>query len=358
MTEISDTLSKTIAMIRFPMIVGIVFIHSQNKGLFTGAWGGQISDIPCYMFIQNIVSLCICRVSVPLFFLISGYLFFVNTSWNKQAYMSKLRRRVKTLLVPYILYTIIALTIFGVIQQLVPSMISDGKTPIADYGIKEYLQAFWMYNGESIPFVGPFWFLRNLMILCIFSPFVYNLGRYLKVYGLIVIFVLHLLKVHTYMSDLFYFSTGAWFAINNTDFGRLFSKWRVIWVLYPLILVTDALTKDCSFNYVLHQICVMLGLISFVGISWLAVEKRGNFMPTVLSSATFFIYAAHEPYFDQVRKVVFRVLSMPQNSMVADAEMITLYFVIPVLFISFLIVFYYCIAKVSPTIACVLSGNR
>ena len=36
----SGTLSKTISMIRFPMIVGIVFIHSQNKGLFSSVWGG------------------------------------------------------------------------------------------------------------------------------------------------------------------------------------------------------------------------------------------------------------------------------------------------------------------------------
>ena len=37
----SGTLSKTISMIRFPMIVGIVFIHSQNKGLFSSVWGGK-----------------------------------------------------------------------------------------------------------------------------------------------------------------------------------------------------------------------------------------------------------------------------------------------------------------------------
>ena len=344
-------------MIRFPMIVGIVFIHSQNKGLFSSVWGGQISDIPIYMFFQNIISQGMCRACVPLFLLISGYLFFGNSEWNKDTYIAKIKRRINTLFIPYILYIVIALFIFGIMQRLMPSLISEGKTPIADYGIKEYLEAFWMYNGESIPFVGPLWFLRDLMILCLLSPLIYLFVRYLKLWGLAVVLGMYLMKV-PYTGDLFYFSVGAWFALNNIDFGELFSKWKIVRLIYPLLLIADVFTKQYSFNYVLNEVGVIFGIVFFVGLSWLMVKNRGNFMPTILSSATFFVYAAHEPYFDQVRKVVFKVLSMPQNPVVADIEMVFLYFLLPSVFIVLLVLLYHCIAKVSPLAASVLSGNR
>lgn len=97
----------------------------------------------------------------PTVLLISGYLFFGNSDWNKDTYLAKLKRRINKLFIPYILYIVIALLIFGIMQKIMPNMISEGKTPIADYGIKEYLEAFWMYNGESIPFVGPLGFCET-----------------------------------------------------------------------------------------------------------------------------------------------------------------------------------------------------
>jgi hypothetical protein len=36
----SETLSKMISFLRFPMIVGIVLIHAQNQGLYEAGGGG------------------------------------------------------------------------------------------------------------------------------------------------------------------------------------------------------------------------------------------------------------------------------------------------------------------------------
>lgn len=352
----SETLSKTISFLRFPMIVGIVLIHAQNQGLYE-ALGGKASDIPVYMFIQNSFSLGICSMCVPLFFLISGYLFFVNTEWSWNAYLKKLKRRVNSLLVPYILYTVVALIVFGILQQLMPSLISEGKTPIADYGIREYAEAFWMYNNLDIPFVGPFWFIRDLMVLHILTPLIYVLVKYGRWWGLSIILVLYFFNIPC-MSDLLFFSTGVFFALNNMDFGGLFSKWKAVWLVYPIVLVADTLSKECDFTNYLHKVAIILGLITFVGLAWRYVRKNGNIIPSYLSVATFFVYAAHEPYLDQVRKVVFRVLSLSQNQIILETEMISCYITIPFAFMALLVIMYHVIAKLSPALAGVLSGNR
>ena len=160
------------------------------------------------------------------------------------------------------------------------------------------------------------------------------------------------------MTDLLFFSTGAYFAINDIDFGELFSKWKLVWFLYPFVLVTDALTKDYFFTTELHKITIILGVITFVGLAWRFVKKRGNVMPVYLSSATFFVFAAHEPYLDQVRKVIFRVMPLAENSQIEDIQMTVCYFTIPVIYIAVLVLLYHAISKVSPSLMGLLTGNR
>lgn len=294
---------------------------------------------------------------VPLFFLISGYLFFVKIEWSWDTYLKKLKRRVNSLFVPYILYTVVALIVFGILQQLMPSLITEGKTPVAEYGIREYAEAFWMYNNQGIPFVGPFWFIRDLMVLCILTPLIYFLVKYGRLCGLSIILVLYFFKIPI-TSDLLFFSTGAFFALNNMDFGSIFFKWKVVWLVYPIVLVADTLTKECDFTKELHKLTIILGVIFFVGLAWRYVRKNGNKIPSYLSSATFFVYAAHEPYLDQVRKVVFKVLPLLQNHYLLEAEMIFCYITIPLTFIALLVIIYHAMAKMSPRLASILSGNR
>lgn len=350
----TDVLSKTISLLRFPMIVGIVFIHAVNDSVI---FGDQMPDTPIYYFLRDIMSFGICSMCVPLFFMISGYLFFVNTEWSRTAYYRKLKKRYRTLLVPYIIFIILALFIFGVFQQLMPNLVSEGKTPIADYGIREYAEAFWMYNNSGIPFVAPLWFVRDLMVLCVLTPFIYFIVRYCRIVGEIILLVMYFCRI-PYMGDLFFFTIGAYFAINDFDFGQLFSKWKLVWLVYPLVLIVDALTKDCFYTKELHKITIIFGVITFVGLAWRFVKKRGNVMPVYLSSATFFVYAAHEPYLDQVRKVIFRVMPLAENHKVEDIQMVTCYFTIPLFYIAVLVLGYHAISKLSPSMMGLLTGNR
>lgn len=69
--------SLRISLIRFPLIVCVVFIHAY--GSTVGMAGMQIGVTNTNFaadFVRNIISQGIARTAVPLFFLISGYLFF------------------------------------------------------------------------------------------------------------------------------------------------------------------------------------------------------------------------------------------------------------------------------------------
>ena len=73
-------LSKTIDFLRFPLIVGVVFIHTDFSNIVIGGVK-QISfvNFPVFARIFFLFSKVIFEVCVPLFFFISGFLFFYRT---------------------------------------------------------------------------------------------------------------------------------------------------------------------------------------------------------------------------------------------------------------------------------------
>lgn len=81
-------ISKAISATRFPIILGPVMIHCQQG----------FSETPYRLFWGEMVG----RITVPLFFIISGYLFFQHFNGTLDAYVEKFRKRMWTLVVPYL----------------------------------------------------------------------------------------------------------------------------------------------------------------------------------------------------------------------------------------------------------------
>ena len=97
---ISTYLSKKLSIISFFLIILVVLLHAQMLSLSSG-----VNKI-----IQTIITQEITRIAVPLFFSISGFLFFRNykTPFNV-FYIKKLNSRIRSILIPYLLTSIHAL---------------------------------------------------------------------------------------------------------------------------------------------------------------------------------------------------------------------------------------------------------
>lgn len=90
----TEYLSKKIKFFSFWLIVGVVILHSvvQNNNTVSSA-------------IQRFISYNLCQVCVPVFFIISGYLFFLNVKEINSIFI-KMGKKIKTLLLPYIILTV------------------------------------------------------------------------------------------------------------------------------------------------------------------------------------------------------------------------------------------------------------
>lgn len=60
-----------------------------------------------------------CLVAVPLFYLISGYLFFLKMPEGIHSIPGKLRKRVRTLLIPYIIANILTFAFYVALNMLI-----------------------------------------------------------------------------------------------------------------------------------------------------------------------------------------------------------------------------------------------
>ncbi len=95
----------------------VVFVHSFNL-IFEHPSINQLYLSSGLGFTQNFISQGITRVASPLFFLISGYLFFSNLRESSKSYFAKVNVRVHTLLVPYLFWSLWGIVFFFVIQSI------------------------------------------------------------------------------------------------------------------------------------------------------------------------------------------------------------------------------------------------
>ena len=383
MTE-SKLMSQTISYLRFPLTVAVVYIHFNisRKGISVHGINYGINNPDWYFYLINLFSYVIASIAVPLFFFISGYLFFNKTEFNANIYKSKLLSRTKTLLVPFVLWNLIAI-IFQAIR-LVPAFSSlfpgAYKTELHISFIRIFNTFFknTLQNGifvspigytqteiinEPYPIDIPLWYIRDLMVMVIISPFIYWIIKKCKI-GYIIALGLAWCVRGLYLPDggylsmlitaLFFFSWGSFHGISMIDFIKEMRKFEYTLLLYLPIAIIDTLTIFTKYNIYIHNVGIVAGMVVVVNLVSKLLERRQIEVNGLLVNCTFFVYAFHKLIIDDVAKIVFSILHLPDNTYV----MLYFYLVIPIVTIILCIGFYKLLHRFSPVTCNLLTGGR
>ncbi len=178
---------NVIQVLRLPLMIWVVIIHGyimqydiMNSGVSYTAFGG----------IQYLFSQVFARTAVPLFFMFSGYLFFYNVEkLDWKIYTQKIGRRIKSLVVPYVLWNILFMAFICLIQHIQNDVSTGEDLLVKDFTFPYFLKMMWN-KGYGAPFMISLWFIRDLFIVCLVSPCIYWLlqieKRYLKQFIIIV----------------------------------------------------------------------------------------------------------------------------------------------------------------------------
>lgn len=350
--------SRIISFLRFPMIVGIVLIHS-------GVDIDGISSYPLYEYVvtRGIIG-TITRVCVPLFFLISGYLFFCNIKrFDRLAYVTKLKKRGRSLLEPYLFYNALAICLFAIMGFVRPELQSGVVPPLSQWTPALFMSLFWDY-GNNLPMVPQFWFVRNLMLIVLLSPVLYWLIKKTKSTIVLLLGTLWGGNIWEFgipgTMGLFFFTIGAVASINQLSIFTLAKKMKFCGWVYPLLAAIDMMTKGEVFNIYIHNVGILSGMVLVVyGLGkWL--ERKDSAKPNeFLLASTFFVFACHSPYNGKLVHVMLCVLpSLSSYKLLADIQCILYYFLTATAWILILLSVFAMIKKMSPKTAIFLSGGR
>lgn len=345
--------SKRIDLLRFPLILGVIFIHNITTSVsFSGSSSGVDLNGTYAEFIIYLISDGIADIAVPLFFLFSGFFFFNH--FNKLTYPKKLSSRVKTLLIPYLFWnTAVLLLLFTVHSIPELKALAAGKgTPVTEYGPYDLFVAYTGFSDNGLPIAYQFWFIRDLMLACLFSPVFYLLARYIGWISVAVVTVIWLSGEYTAkipdIKTLLFFLVGAVIQIKNQKLFYFDKYGKYIASIYALLLITS--TAYPSFLF--HKVTVIIGVVSALYLSKYLLTGPKKTLE-YLGSISFFIFAAHEPTLNLVRKVSYKAIQ-PDNI----ETVLLLYFINPLIVVCFCIFFHWLISVSFPKLHTLTSGNR
>ena len=357
-------LSKTISFLRFPLIVGVVFIHSNILVVKIQGEMIRFDNWPFVTFIMNLFSTVFADVCVPLFFFISGFLFFYNSNFTKETYLVKLKKRIKTLLVPYLIWNFVGFVLLLIyvhpkVLRFFP-LLNNYRVDIISF-----LSSFWVTNlpismsGPANPINTPLWFIRDLMVLVVLSPIIWWLIKKTKVVFIIALGLIWFFTLGQYIGfpglchqSLFFFPLGAYFGINQINFVENIQKYSWLPLFYIVLAIIDALS-DKDYYHIIHNSEILLGMAAAVYVSSYLLKKGKIAVNDFLISASFFVYALHNLFLGKMTKFVV-MLTKPES----PVFVLLIYFLMPAIAILICLGLYKAIKRYSPTLCTLLTGGR
>lgn len=348
--------SKVISFLRFPLIVAVVFIHSQPHEVIIGGISlVDSNNLNTYTYVNFLISGVIARVAVPLFFFISGFLFFKGV-FNVESYKRKLKKRCTSLLIPYLFWNLVTVALFYLFQTFMPDLTSGNNKLVINYTLSDWIRIFWD-GHRGMPICYQFWFIRDLMVVMVFSPLIYfgimNCKKLFVILLGIVWFFDIWFNLTLSIAAVFFFSAGAYFNIMKQSFLlKMKPLMNYALISYPILCFFCLVLKESAFLKYVLNFSIIAGIICAITLTgYINTGKRH--VNSLLSESSFFIYAYHAWFLALIVKVGVKVISH-----VSSGALLIIYVFSVFLTVIIGIVIYYCIKKFLPNFTNFITGNR
>ena len=164
--------------LRVLSLISILFVLYIHSGFHSNEIEGMIWNYRCQEFISGMLGRC----AVPLFYVISGYLFFLKVSDGMKSIYAKIQKRMRTLLVPYIIGCLF-FVLFGVMIAITPGIsryVNGSVMPLFNESLHQIICSIFYDSGSGTPCAFQLWFLRDLILIVATSPIWYLLLKYLR----------------------------------------------------------------------------------------------------------------------------------------------------------------------------------
>lgn len=310
--------SQSLDLLRFPLAVIVAAIHvSATRSYWDNGHLVRFSDMAGAKWFYGFLDAFLRNQSVPIYFFIAGYVFFLGVNLTIEIYGQKLKNRSHSLLVPYISWNIMAVLI------ALPAFLPEFRSVLPNldnikmlWSIPSILETFWnswygiFSTGSPMPPGGdiypqdyPLWFVRDLMIIAISAPLIFFCLKKTRWYTVVLLGAMWLLfapfklgHFSQLLTGYFFFTWGAYLSYHGRDMIFEFRKhFRICLELYFLLSIVLWCFSDMPlwlFKY-LKCLNVVAGMVMAYGLAARLIESRRVKISRFLAASSFFVYAGH-----------------------------------------------------------------
>lgn len=363
--------SRRITSLRFLLIVLVVFIHNNfvKENLLKYALEGGYEPFAYEngfigIWIQRFISEGIARCAVPLFFMFSAYLQFMKND----RFPVLMKKKAKSLVIPYFLWPVLNIGLYvGIklaLSKIMPSLLEKpGFLPQAEWTASDWFHAFFgfddMQEGRTFGgFVGQMWFVRDLFILILLSPFLRLCVHKFPFCFLLAVSFFYFGDVRPFFvagQALFYYTLGLYWADYDLDLFAFADKikWKAILPIFVLSwLYRWNFGEEYSFSY---WFVVFADSVVFLKLSALLVKNEKVFGATkYLAEFSFWLFAIHMPFLLTAVQTLWRKVLPMTNTLRCMAE----YFGVSILVIVIGTLSGIILKKICPPLFRLLNGGR
>lgn len=368
--DLSSFSSQKFRFWSFVSMALLVFVHGYNLDIrYLQPWTLPGEPLTFTGFTEYFLANGIFRFRIPMLFIISGFLYAMHDQKpNKQ----RINKRLRTLLVPYLLWSAIGLLVVFILEQFVfTKAIVAGTHMMQLDEVRVVLSDYRWYEvvGRWIFFPVPYqlWFIRVLLIYNLAYPLIRwcvtnRIGRpiFFSIVGLMWLGTMGFGLVEG--EGLLFFSLGVWMQKTNFNIdnpSRWFNPrgWGVLFVTFAAIktglaFVGQHYLGDAVYPIItlMHKLVVLSGLIAcWYGLNSLVgwcMEQRWFVW---FSAFSFIIYALHAPM------VAFAIDSALA---VAQGNHLVVFVALPLVILAFCIGVGWLLRATMPKIYSLLTGGR
>ena len=258
--------------LRLPLIILVTYAHSygairEEYILLGSGWD-------TYEVLKILISQSLVKVAVPAFFVMSGYLFFANVEkFTKEVYWQKIRRRIKTLLIPYIIWNLLM------------------AVKLREISLDTFIA----------PANMPLWFLRDLMVVSLLTPILYIGVKRLGWWIVAILIPIYSNGIWAIQPDLnpyaiCFFTLGATLSIKKMDLVKTCERFVTPASTLSLLLLIVMVMTYGSKLYMGLMLCFRVtSVVALFGLAGIAQRGQSGQSPLCDfgAKASYFVYLAH-----------------------------------------------------------------
>ena len=305
-------LSQKFRFFTFISICLLSYVHGYNlKETYLAPYSTVEESLSFTSFFEYLIANGLLRFRIPLLFVISGFLF---AFYDSRSYLESIKKRFKTLMIPYFLWSAIALLFTYTLQQFKGSAEIVAQTGIDQMGDnRPYSEIGWygiFFRWLVTPIAFQLWFIMALFVYNLIYPFIKWILKVVPILWLSFTFFIWFFPLQFFVFDgqgLFFFSLGV-LAQKQGIFLEKRPKWLSTGIFFILFIGLCIVKTFMAFELepnvlstfftltILHRIAILCGMIAI----WYGIDPVIKYTVNQkwfqqISKYSFFIFALHVP---------------------------------------------------------------